>query len=254
MIPKALIFDVDGTLADSERDGHRVAFNRAFTEAGLDWVWDEPLYGDLLAVTGGKERMRHYVERYRADYRPPADFDDLILRLHAAKTRHYTTLVAAAGIPLRPGVRRLLDEARYAGIRLAIATTTSPDNVDALLRHALAPDAARWFDVIGAGDVVAAKKPAPDIYLYVLERLGLAAAECVAFEDSENGLRASVAAGVPTIVTVSDYTRTHDFRGAALVLDHLGEPDRPCRALAGTSLHGAVQIDLAALRGLLARR
>ena len=124
MIPQALLFDVDGTLADTERDGHRVAFNRAFAEAGLDWVWDVPLYGELLAVTGGKERIRHYVERYRPDYRPPADFDDLIVRLHAAKTRHFTALVAEGGIPLRPGVRRLLDEARRARVRLAIATTT----------------------------------------------------------------------------------------------------------------------------------
>jgi beta-phosphoglucomutase-like phosphatase (HAD superfamily) len=253
MIPKALLFDVDGTLADTERDGHRVAFNRAFAEAGLDWVWDVPLYGELLAVTGGKERIRHYVERYRRDYRPPADFDDLVVRLHAAKTRLYTALVAQAGIPLRPGVRRLLDEARGAGVRLAIATTTTPDNVSALLCHALAPDAARWFAVIGAGDVVSAKKPAPDIYFYVLERLGLAPSECVAFEDSENGLRSALAAGVTTIVTVNDYTRTHDFRGAALVLDHLGEPGRPCRALAGTPPNGAV-IDLAALDNLRAER
>jgi HAD superfamily hydrolase (TIGR01509 family) len=252
MIPKALLFDVDGTLADTERDGHRVAFNRAFAEARLDWVWDVPLYGELLAVTGGKERMRHYIEHYRADYRSPADFDDLIVRLHAAKTRHYTTLVAEAGIPLRPGVRRLLGEARRAGVRLAIATTTTPDNVRALLRYALAPDAAGWFDVIGAGDVVGAKKPAPDIYFHVLERLGLSPTDCVAFEDSENGLRAALAAGVTTIVTVNDYTRTHDFRGAALVLDHLGEPDQPCRALAGTSLNGAVNIDLATLGRLLA--
>jgi HAD superfamily hydrolase (TIGR01509 family) len=254
MIPKALIFDVDGTLADSERDGHRVAFNRAFAEAGLDWVWDVPLYGELLAVTGGKERIRHYVERYRADYRPPADFDDLVARLHAAKTRHFTTLVAHDGIPLRPGVRRLLDEARRAGVRLAIATTTTADNVSALLRAALAPDAARWFDVIGAGDVVRAKKPAPDIYFYVLERLGLSAGECVAFEDSESGLHSALAAGVSTVITVTDYTRTHTFRGAALVLDHLGEPDQPCRALAGTSLNGAVKIDLATLGRLLRKR
>jgi HAD superfamily hydrolase (TIGR01509 family) len=254
MIPNALLFDVDGTMADTERDGHRVAFNRAFAEAGLDWVWDVPLYGALLAVTGGRERIRHYVERYRADYRRPPDFDDFIVRLHAAKTHHFTTLVAEAGIPLRPGVRRLLDEARHAGVRLAIATTTTPENVSALLRHTLAPDAALWFDVIGAGDVVAAKKPAPDIYIYVLERLGLSPTECVAFEDSENGLRAALAAGVTTVVTVNDYTRTHDFRGAALVLDHLGEPDQPCRALAGTSLNGAVQIDLATLGRLRAER
>lgn len=251
MIPKALLFDVDGTLADTERDGHRVAFNQAFTEAGLDWVWDVPLYGELLAVTGGKERIRHYVDRYRSDYRRPADFDHLIVRLHAAKTRLFTTLVAQAGIPLRPGVRRLLDEARRAGVRLAIATTTTPENVSALLRHALAPDSTGWFDVIAAGDVVPAKKPAPDIYLYVLKRLGLSPSDCIAFEDSGNGLRAALAAGVPTIITVNDYTHAQDFRGATLVLDHLGEPGRPCRALAGRPLNGAVQIDLTALRTLV---
>ena len=254
MIPKALLFDVDGTLADTERDGHRVAFNQAFADAGLDWVWDVPLYGELLAVTGGKERIRHYVERYRADYRRPADFQDLIVRLHAAKTDHFTALVARAGIPLRPGVRRLLEEARRAGVRLAIATTTTPENVSALLRHALAPDAEQWFDVIGAGDVVAAKKPAPDIYVYVLERLGLSAAHCIAFEDSENGLRSALAADVTTIITVNDYTRAHDFRGAALVLDHLGDPGQPCRALVGASLNGAVNVDLAMLGRLLAER
>lgn len=251
VIPQGLLFDVDGTLADTERHGHRVAFNRAFAEAGLDWVWDVPLYGQLLAVTGGKERMRHYVERHRADYRPPPDFDDLVVGLHAAKNRHYAALVAHAGIPLRPGVRRLLDEARRAGVRLAIATTTTPDNVAALLRHALAPDAEQWFDVIGAGDVVAAKKPAPDIYRYVLERLRLRPASCVAFEDSENGLRAALAAGLATVVTVNDYTRTHDFRGAALVLDHLGEPGRPGRVLAGGSSNAAVTVDLTTLGALL---
>ena len=257
-MPKALLFDVDGTLADTERDGHRVAFNRAFAEAGLDWVWDVPLYGQLLAVTGGKERMRHYVERYRADYRAPPDFDDLVVRLHAAKTRHYTGLVAQAGIPLRPGVRRLLDEARRGGVRLAIATTTTPDNVGALLRNAVAPDAEAWFEVIGAGDVVAAKKPAPDIYHYVLDRLRLTPATCVAFEDSENGLRASLAAGLVTIVTVNDYTRSHDFGGAALVLDHLGEPGLPGRVLAGgppgATPGAAMTIDLRALGALLMAR
>ena len=255
MIPTALLFDVDGTLADTERDGHRVAFNRAFADAGLDWVWDVPLYGELLAVTGGKERIRHYVERHRSDYRRPADFDDLVVRLHAAKTNHFTALVAHAGIPLRPGVERLLKEARRAGVRLAIATTTTLENVSALLRHALAPDAEGWFDVIGAGDVVAAKKPAPDIYFYVLERLSLPAGECVAFEDSENGLRAAIAAGLTTIVTVNDYTRAHDFRGAALVLDHLGEPDQPCHVLSGASPKRAVSIiDLATLGRLVAKR
>lgn len=251
MLPKALLFDVDGTMADTERDGHRVAFNRAFAEAGLDWVWDVRLYGELLAVTGGKERMRHYVDRYRPDYRRPADFDALVTRLHAAKTLHYTSLVAEGGIPLRPGVRRLLEEARAAGVRIAIATTTTPENVGALLQHALAPDSESWFEVIGAGDVVGAKKPAPDIYYYVLERLGLAPAACVAFEDSENGLRSSMAAGVATVITVNNYTRNHDFRGASIVLDHLGDPGQPCTLLAGGNGTRMTEVSLSVLEGLL---
>jgi len=244
MTLKALIFDVDGTLADTERDGHRVAFNQAFVEAGLDWRWDVTLYGELLTVTGGKERMRYYIDRHRPDYRKPADFDALVARLHAAKTRHYTALLGRGGIPLRPGVRRLLEEARTRGVRLAIATTTTPDNVSALLHHAVSPEASSWFEVIGAGDVVAAKKPAPDIYYYVLERLRLAPAHCMAFEDSENGLRAALAAGLKTVITVNDYTRAHDFHDAALVLDHLGESGRPFQVLSGYAVNGITCLDL----------
>lgn len=251
MALKAFIFDVDGTLADTERDGHRLAFNRAFTEAGLDWEWSVDLYGELLAVTGGKERIRHYVEHYRPDYQKPVDFDALVKRLHAAKTRHYTDLLGRGGIPLRPGVRRLLDEARHAGVRLAIATTTTPDNVSALLQHAISPDAESWFEVIGAGDVVAAKKPAPDIYYHVLERLKLVPAQCMALEDSENGLRSARAAGLKTIITVNDYTRQHDFHDAAIVLDNLGEPGRAFQVLSGSPVNGAQILDLALARQLL---
>jgi HAD superfamily hydrolase (TIGR01509 family) len=249
----ALIFDVDGTLADTERDGHRVAFNQAFAQAGLDWRWDVGLYGELLAVTGGKERMRHYLDRYRPDWARPADLDDLIARLHAAKTRYYTMLLAQGGIPLRPGVARLLAEARAAGIRLAIATTTTPENVSVLLEHALAPVALDWFEVIAAGDVVPAKKPAPDIYQYALEKLGLGAEACLAFEDSENGLRSARAAGLCTVVTVNAYTSAQDFTGATLVLDQLGESRQPFRVLAGAMpLNGARLFDLALARRLAA--
>jgi HAD superfamily hydrolase (TIGR01509 family) len=248
----AFIFDVDGTLADTERDGHRVAFNQAFAEAGLDWRWDEGLYGELLTVTGGKERMRHYLDRYRTDWVRPADLDSLIARLHAAKTRHYTALLAQGGIPLRPGVARLLNEARAAGIRLAIATTTTPENVTVLLEHALAPEAVAWFEVIAAGDVVPAKKPAPDIYQYALEKLGLAPEACLAFEDSENGLRAARGAGLRTVITVNDYTRDQDFTGAAIVLDHLGEPTLPFTALAtNASVNGRTCFDLPLARRIL---
>lgn len=220
---KALIFDVDGTLAETERDGHRPAFNAAFAECGLDWHWDEVLYGELLAITGGKERMRHYAERYAPDIAARPDLDALIKQVHAAKTAHYVRLVGEGRLPLRPGVAELIAEARAAGIRLAIATTTSPENVTALLDASLAPGSSDWFAVIGAGDVVAAKKPAPDIYRWVLDRLALPASACLAIEDSENGLRAALDAGLRCLVTVGEYTRGQGFSGATAMLESLDQ-------------------------------
>ncbi len=230
---EALIFDVDGTLADTERDGHRVAFNLAFEEFGLDWHWDEALYGELLAVTGGKERMAYYLEKFNTDFPQDDKTADLIVDLHKAKTRHYTELLAGGSIPLRPGVERLIQEARDAGLRLAIATTTTPENVTALLEHALAPGSCDWFEVIAAGDIVPAKKPAADIYVWALEKMHLPAEACLAFEDSENGIKSSRGADLKTIVTINEYTRDHDFTGAEVVLDNMGEPDAPFEVLAG---------------------
>ncbi|MBT9520271.1 MAG: HAD family hydrolase [Dechloromonas sp.] len=219
----ALIFDVDGTLADTERDGHRPAFNHAFADLGLDWHWDETLYGQLLAITGGKERIRHYAERHATDIAARPEFEVLVRDLHAAKTRHYLRLVESARLPLRPGVAALIQHARQRGLRLAIATTTTPENVTALLHATLGPDAPGWFEVIGAGDIVPNKKPAPDIYTWVLDRLGLPADACLAIEDSENGLKSALTAGLRCLITANDYTAGQDFRGAVAVVEHLGD-------------------------------
>ncbi len=245
---QALIFDVDGTLADTEKDGHRVAFNAAFRDAGLEWDWDEALYGELLAVTGGKERMRYYIERWSPACPEITDQDAWIAGLHRAKTAHYTRMLSEGAIPLRPGVRRLLDEARAEGVRLAIATTTTPANVTALLEHTLGPESIDWFEVIAAGDIVPAKKPAPDIYDWALRKMRLAPEEVVAFEDSGNGVLSAADAGIRDIVvTVNDYTRDHDFSRASVVLDGLGEPGRPARCLAGAAPAKGV-VDLGYLR------
>jgi HAD superfamily hydrolase (TIGR01509 family) len=246
----ALIFDVDGTLAETERDAHRVAFNDTFAEYKLDWHWSVEHYGELLAVTGGKERMKFYLERYRPDYPRPDNLDAFIAELHRNKTARYNDMLRSSPIPLRPGVRRLMEEARREGIRLAIATTTSLDNVTTLLEHSLAPDAVGWFDVIAAGEMVSAKKPAPDIYDYALKKLELPAAQCIAIEDSYNGIRAAKGANVPTLITVSDYTRHEDFTGAELVLNHLGEPDQAFTVLAGNAGE-ARYVDVAMLRRLV---
>jgi len=242
---QALIFDVDGTLADTERDGHRIAFNRAFQQAGLDWNWSVELYGELLAVTGGKERMAYYLEKFNTDF-PTDDKTPLLIKeLHQSKTKHYTELLASGAIPLRPGVKRLIEEARESGMRIAISTTTTPANVTALLEHALQEGSTDWFEVIAAGDIVPAKKPAPDIYFWALDKLNLPASDCLAFEDSENGIKSSLGANLKTIITINDYTSEHDFTGASLVLDNMGEPGKAFNTLAGNDFGASlVNLDL----------
>lgn len=232
---RAVIFDVDGTLADTEAEGHRVAFNRAFQEFGLDWYWSAARYGQLLAVTGGKERLRHFIA---GGAELPAlvqrvGIDTLITRLHGLKSEIYAAMVLAGKIPLRPGIARLIPELRAAGIRLAIATTTTPSSLASLIRATFGSDMMNLFDVIGAGDVVPNKKPAPDIYRWVLSRLELSPDECLVIEDSWQGVAAARAAGLCTVVTTSAYTENDDFTDAIAVLSDLGDPGRPMCQRAG---------------------
>jgi HAD superfamily hydrolase (TIGR01509 family) len=217
---KAIIFDVDGTLADTE-NVHRVCFNRAFVASGLSWHWPKAQYGELLKVTGGKERLAHYIETLNPTTLTATQRAELVVTLHRIKTEFYERIIRQGAMRLRPGVAELIAAARAEGIRLAVATTTSPPNVLALLKATLGPNALAMFDVIAAGDSVARKKPAPDIYTSALAQLGLPASDCVAIEDSHNGLRAAIAADLATIVTPSTYTVGEDFHGAARVVDSL---------------------------------
>lgn len=216
---KAIIFDVDGTLAETE-EVHRRAFNDTFIDMGMGWNWDDTLYTQLLKTTGGKERMKAYAESI-GQYVAPK----MLAELHQRKTRAYTAMVAHRDITLRPGIRQLITDARDRGLKLAIATTTNRPNVDALIEATFDCPAAELFAVIVAGDEVPKKKPAPDVYLKALDALGLPAARCVALEDSRNGLHAATAAGIRTIVSPSRYTLGEDFTGAAAVIQSFTEID-----------------------------
>ncbi len=202
---KAVLWDMDGTVAETERDGHRIAFNRAFAACGVPWQWDEAHYGRLLRITGGRERLLHDM-RDRSDAPPlGADRDDLAATLHARKNAEYAQLVADGHIPLRPGVRELMDECLDRGVRLGIATTTSRTNVDALLRVHLGADWQKRFAVVVCGEDVQRKKPDPEVYVKALKELDVNPLETVALEDSPGGVAAAQKADVPVIVTRSVY-------------------------------------------------
>jgi HAD superfamily hydrolase (TIGR01509 family) len=219
---QALIFDVDGTLADTEA-AHRAAFNLAFEQEGLDWVWDEALYTRLLDVSGGKERLLHYWTQRHPEVRDVdgAGVRDTIARLHELKTAAYEAMVNDGAVSLRPGVLHLIDAASQAGLQLAIATTTSPVNIAALLRAAIGSGWRQFFGIVEDASTAAIKKPHPQVYLQTLQRLQLPAAACLAFEDSANGLRAARGAGLATVITPTGFTADHDFSGALKVLPNL---------------------------------
>lgn len=212
----ALIFDVDGTIAETE-ELHRAAFNQAFHRAGLDWHWDRETYGRLLTTTGGKERLR----RFRDETGQMFVDDKALILLHRTKTEAYARLMVTGKLALRPGVADWIAAARARGLKIALATTTTPANVAALTNAIWRAAPGAMFDVVAAGDEVTAKKPAPDIYLLALRRLGVTADQALAIEDSRNGLRAALAAGIPCIVTPSTYTGDEDFSGAQAVVPDL---------------------------------
>ncbi len=222
MTLRALIFDVDGTLADTE-SSHRAAFNVAFAEAGLDWHWDEPLYTRLLDVSGGKERLVHYWGQVNAGVKAidGGTLADTVQRIHDLKTAAYERMVQDGAVHMRPGVLRLIESAFKEGLRLAIATTTSPVNIGALLRSSIGPGWSDYFQVVEDASTAPRKKPHPQVYLQALQRLQLPAAECLALEDSANGLNAARAAGLATVVTPNAFTAANDFTGALRVLPSL---------------------------------
>ncbi len=235
---RALIFDCDGVLADTEKDGHLPAFNEAFAEFDLPIRWDEATYAEKLKIGGGKERIA-------SEFDDGADRTDLIRQLHARKTQLFTERVDAGLLPGRPGIHRLIGGVLSGGWTVAVASTSAEPSVRAVLEHAVGTEVAGRCHVF-AGDIVAKKKPAPDIYLKVLDDLGFDPTGCVVVEDSGIGVAAARGAGLTTIVTVSAFTADDDFTGAALVLSHLGDPGNPLTVIsapAGVRPDGMVTAD-----------
>lgn len=249
---KALIFDVDGTIADTE-ETHRQAFNAAFLEHGLPWDWSRREYAELLRTSGGKERLAVYVDSLPLPDTEKKRLKALVPLIHATKTRIYGELIAYGRAPLRSGVARLIGEARAAGVRLGIASTTTSANVSALIGAQFGAEAWNWFEALACGDVVPHKKPAPDIYVRVLGMLRLPAQACVAFEDSVNGLKSAKAAGLYTVVTPTQWSAGQDFRGADLVLPGLGDAGAPLD-VGGAGLVGGPYLTLERLRQMHAAR
>jgi HAD superfamily hydrolase (TIGR01509 family) len=226
---KTLIFDCDGVLADTERDGHLAAFNRMWREYGVDWQWSLEQYAEKVKIGGGKERMASLGrdDDFRAVYNVPDSDEawwDTVAGWHKRKSEIYKEMIAAGALPGRPGVKRIAEEARTAGWQLAVCSTSSLSSVQAVLDHVMGAETAARFAGVFAGDMAKAKKPDPAIYLLALEKLALAPSNCLVVEDSRNGLLAATAAGMTCIITVNDLTRDEDFHEAALVVSSLGDP------------------------------
>ena len=229
---RALIWDVDGTIAETERNGHRIAFNRAFKKLGLAWEWNEAAYGRLLGVAGGKERLLSFMSSQPDAPRSLREREALVARLHPLKNAFYGEIAANGSLTARPGVVRLMNQAREAGMAQGIATTTTGQNVAKLLPSILGTGWRDYFSVILTAEHAARKKPHPQIYLHALNLLNLEAHQCLAIEDSSNGLYAAQRAGIPTLVTPGEYFQEDDFAAAALVCDDL-DAHPACRSIEG---------------------
>jgi HAD superfamily hydrolase (TIGR01509 family) len=220
---KAIFFDQDGVIIDTERDGHRVAFNQTFKEFGYDFQWSVKKYHELLQVSGGKERMRHYLhtEGFGVPVKPE-DEDELIKSMHKQKTQTFIGLIESGKLPLRPGVKRLMQEAMEAGLTLAVCTTSNVKSAHAVAYQILKDIK---FEFVLAGDMVSRKKPDPEIYNMALEKTGLKPEECIVIEDSRNGVLAAHAAGLNIVATTNIYTEKEDLSDADVIVTCLGDPD-----------------------------
>ncbi len=255
MTLKALLFDVDGTIADTENLGHRPAYNKAFRRLGVSFRWTPRLYRELLGQAGGRERLLHYLHHYRPELGIQAsdilcDVAGWVERAHALKTRYFHKALATGQVPLRSGIRRLITEAHANGIKIALVTNASPESLRPLLEYGMA-GLACLVDVVVTGADVSQKKPSPDGYLLALQQLQIDPADCVAFEDSAMGLTAATAAGITTIITRNSNTLADDFSSAALVLDAIGEPGSSLEPVRGRLSSGAGHLTLSDVAALV---
>ncbi len=241
---KAIIFDVDGTLAATE-ETHRQAFNAAFTEFDIPFQWSIPEYIELLEISGGKERILQFLQSKEFKASGNEDLRHYTLKVHQRKSEIYREKLIAGHIGLRNGVERLIKEAKQKGISIAIATCTSTANVETVLKSALGEDALSYFETLVSCDLVADKKPSPAVYQYALANLGLKPENCVVLEDTSNGNRAALSAGIRTVITTHPLTVDEDFSDASLVIDQLGEPEKLFAVSSGDAFGaGYVDVDL----------
>ena len=241
---KAIIFDLDGTLAATE-ETHRQAFNEAFKEFKTPFQWSVSEYIQLLSISGGKERILKFLKSQNFEAPGKENLRDYTLKIHQRKSEIYREKLIAGHIGLRNGVERLINEARQNKISMAIATCTSTANVEAVLKNALGEDTLSYFDTLVSSDLVADKKPSPAVYQYALANLGLKPENCIVIEDTDNGNRAALTAGIKTVITTHPLTVDEDFTGASLVIDQLGEPEEHFTATSGNAFgENYVDVDL----------